>query len=103
MGTGPAGEGRRVERVEVSEVMKVVHCQRDAYTHYIGRPSSLGNPFVLGRDGNRAQVIRQFEFYARNTPGVLADIRALPADAILGCWCHPKPCHGDVIIKLWHE
>ncbi|WP_129677783.1 DUF4326 domain-containing protein [Candidatus Chloroploca sp. Khr17] len=24
--------------------------------HYIGRPSPLGNPFVIGRDGTRAEV-----------------------------------------------
>ena len=28
---------------------------------------------------------------------------ALPADAVLGCFCKSKRCHGDVIVKLWHE
>jgi hypothetical protein len=22
---------------------------------------------------------------------------------ILGCWCHPLPCHGDVLVKLIKE
>jgi hypothetical protein len=30
--------------------------------HYIGRPSPLGNPFVLGRDDTRAQVIARYRF-----------------------------------------
>jgi hypothetical protein len=28
---------------------------------YIGRPSIWGNPFVIGRDGDRAEVIGQYE------------------------------------------
>ena len=27
---------------------------------YIGRPSPLGNPFVIGRDGDREEVIRKY-------------------------------------------
>jgi hypothetical protein len=30
-------------------------------------------------------------------------IRALPANAVLGCWCKPGSCHGDVIVKIWKE
>ena len=36
---------------------KVVHCKREPFDIYIGRPSKWGNPFVIGRDGNREQVI----------------------------------------------
>ena len=36
---------------------KVVHCKRAPFDIYIGRPSKWGNPFVIGRDGNREQVI----------------------------------------------
>ena len=21
----------------------------------------------------------------------------------LGCWCHPDPCHGDILIELIHK
>jgi len=27
---------------------------------YIGRPSKWGNPFVIGRDGSRADVIAKY-------------------------------------------
>lgn len=37
--------------------MRVVHCRKERYTHYIGRPSVLGNPFHLGTHGTRAEVI----------------------------------------------
>jgi len=83
--------------------MKVVHCKRQTYTHYIGRPSALGNPFVIGRDGTRAEVIAKFKAYALKTPSVLQAIQALPEQSILGCWCSPQACHGDVIIELWNK
>jgi hypothetical protein len=78
--------------------MKVVHCKKVPYNIYIGRPTVYGNPFVIGKDGNREEVIRKFEEYARNN-----FISLLHKDAILGCWCAPEMCHGDVIIKLWKE
>lgn len=27
---------------------------------YVGRPSVLGNPFIIGRNGNREAVIQQY-------------------------------------------
>ena len=48
-------------------------------------------------------VMRRFEKHARRSPALLALIKALPENARLGCYCTPKPCHGDVIVKLWKE
>lgn len=83
--------------------MKVVHCKKERYDVYIGRPSVLGNPFVIGKDGTREEVIAKFEQYARANKDVLAIIRMLSEHTVLGCWCKPLACHGDVIIKLWSE
>jgi len=96
--------------------MKVVHCRYSEYTHYIGRPSSLANRYtnkstkfstVRGKPvvvvGSVEEAITGFELDALNDPKILIEIRELPADAILGCWCKPGPCHGDVIITLWKE
>ena len=94
--------------------MRIVHCMRDHYTHYIGRPhkeiprqewegSVFGNPFPLYKESERAVVIRRFEDYARSTPSILDAIAALPEDAVLGCWCAPKPCHGAIIVTIWKE
>lgn len=70
---------------------------------YIGRPSIFGNPFVIGRDGSREQVIAKFEEYARSNKQLLQAIRALDENAVLRCFCKPLACHGDIIIKLWKE
>lgn len=83
--------------------MKVVHCKKEKFTHYIGRPSPLGNPFVVGKDGSREEVVIKFKRYAVNTPIILEAIRALPKDAVLACWCAPLDCHGNAIMEIWED
>jgi hypothetical protein len=82
--------------------MNVVHVNQ-AHTHYIGRPSIFGNPFMINPQNTREQVIEQFETYARRNSVLLTAIRQLPADAVLGCYCAPHACHGDVIVDIWKE
>ncbi|WP_218952195.1 DUF4326 domain-containing protein [Amycolatopsis anabasis] len=61
----------------------------------IDRASKWGNPFVLGRDGDRDTVVRRFEFeYLPYQPTLLAALGELRAKA-LGCWCAPELCHGE--------
>ena len=60
---------------------------------YIGRPSPLGNPF-RGRG-----AVSLFERHLRERPDLLAILPSLRGKT-LGCWCKPKPCHGDVIARL---
>lgn len=83
--------------------MKVVNKRKEPFTIYVGRGSIFGNPFIIDRDGTRDEVIEKYEAYARATPYLLKAIKSLPEDAILGCYCSPNKCHGDVIIKLWSE
>jgi len=81
--------------------MRVVHCKKESFSHYIGRPNILGNPYSIQGD-NRSLVLEQYEKYARMN--LMEQIAALPENAVLGCWCKPKyDCHGDIIIKLWKE
>ena len=82
--------------------MKVTHVKQKIFTVYIGRPSVYGNPFIIGKDGTRAEVIQKFKKYARKNKRVRDAIMALPKNAILGCHCKPKACHGDVI-KILHK
>lgn len=94
--------------------MHVVNVRFSSCTHYIGRQSSynpdehgefvrLGNPYRLTGALSRGEVVNAYEEWARSQPLVLKQIKALPRNAILGCWCKPLACHGDVIIKLWKE
>lgn len=73
---------------------------------YIGRPSLFGNPFVIGRDGTRAEVVEKYRHWLwqqmRQNPEMLRRVAGL-AGRDLVCWCSPKPCHGDVLISasIW--
>jgi hypothetical protein len=84
---------------------RVVHCRREPYDVYIGRPGPWGNPFVLGRDGNRELVIEKYRAYLRerlaHEPGLRERIvRELGGGTVLGCWCAPRPCHGHVLARV---
>ena len=77
----------------------VLHCKRAAHDVYIGRPSKWGNPFVIGPDGTRDDVIARYEAWLLEQPEL---VDALPelAGKTLGCWCAPRACHGDVLARL---
>lgn len=75
---------------------------------YIGRGSPLGNPFVIGVDGTREEVIEKCEQYLNKAidqrdPVVIMGLTQLNEDSNLLCYCEPAPCHGRVVEKLWRE
>jgi hypothetical protein len=78
---------------------QVVHCKHAPYDVYIGRPSKWGNPFRIGRDGTRVEVIEKYRRWLQTQPHLLAALPELRGKT-LGCWCKPKPCHGDVLAEL---
>lgn len=86
----------------------VVHCRKAAYDVYIGRPSKWGNPFSY-KQGTlaeyvlpREQVIPAYEAWVRQQPHLMAALGELRGK-VLGCWCKPGPCHGDVLARLADE
>ena len=83
-------------------VLDVVHCKKDVFDVYIGRPSKWGNPFKIGVDGTRDEVIRKYREYVLRTPQLNNALHELEGK-ILGCWCAPKPCHGDILVVLANE
>lgn len=78
---------------------RVVHCKRGSFDVYIGRPSKWGNPFRLAKESDRAEVLVQYEAWLMQQPKLLAQLHELRGKT-LGCWCAPKPCHGDVLARL---
>lgn len=64
---------------------------------YIGRPSKWGNPYVIGRDGSREDVIRKYEMYF-NASYLCHEVSELKGKDLV-CWCSPEACHGDVLLK----
>jgi len=77
----------------------LVNINDDAYEVYIGRGTKWGNPFRIGKDGTRKEVVIKYEEWIMTKPNLLEDLVELEGK-ILGCHCKPKACHGDVLEKL---
>ena len=85
---------------------RVVHCKREQYDVYIGRPSKWGNP-VSHLDGKgdvkvdtREEAIAAYEVYLQMNPDLVEAAKTELRGKVLGCWCSPLPCHGDVLLKI---
>jgi len=67
---------------------------------YIGRPSKWGNPFVIGRDGDRETVIAKYKVWLETQPNLTDAARRELGGKNLVCFCAPLPCHGDVLLEI---
>ena len=77
--------------------------QGHAYDEYIGLGSMWGNHCIS--EGTRSSAIRAYERRMRKfmeDAGWRVELKAL-AGKKLGCHCSPKPCHGDVLVKIFLE
>lgn len=61
---------------------------------YCGRGSPYGNPFVIGKDGDRDEVCDRFE--AEILPTL--DVAALRGKDLV-CFCAPRRCHCDALLQ----
>lgn len=78
------------------------------YDSYIGRAnprrglkaSPFANPFKIGVDGDRAEVIAKYRLWLIDRPALIhRAVRELRGKR-LGCWCAPEACHGDVLAEI---
>lgn len=77
------------------------------YTHgrplgavYVGRPSPWGNPFVIGKHGDRSEVIEKYRQMVFSDPKLLAQIKRQLRGKDLLCYCKPRECHADVLLEI---
>ena len=72
---------------------------------YVGRPTKWGNPFTIGRHGERDEVISLFEQWVMLPEQAhlreAAKIELRGKDLV--CFCAPKPCHADVWMRIANE
>jgi len=80
----------------------VVHCKRSRHDVYIGRPGPWGNPFTIGTDGTREEVVATYRAWLLTQPELLRRIPELRGK-VLGCWCAPHLCHGHVLAEFANE
>ena len=79
------------EQVEINDV-------------YIGRPSKWGNPYSIGQDGTRSDVIAKHREWLKGQPHLLDALPELKGKNLV-CYCAPQACHGDTLLKLtsWED
>ena len=66
----------------------------------IDRTTRWGNPFVIGRDGTRSEVIAKYRVWLWRqieSGKIKIDDLAPLHGQTLACWCAPRACHGDVL------
>src|SRR2546423_7678300 len=100
--------------------MSVVNWKSDPFDVYVGRhvpdgPAQVppekciyGNTFVLhdvDDTEGRVQVVRNYERWllAPEQRELVAKVKNELPGKVLGCWCKPKICHGDVLLRTASE
>lgn len=83
----------------------VVNKYKSKYDVYIGRGSKWGNPFPISETDSREDVIDKYKewFFKEFESGNITeeDVLSLTGKR-LGCYCSPKPCHGDFIVEVFN-
>ena len=60
--------------------------------------SKWANPFSIRKYG-REDCLKKYKEYILSNEDLMSKLNELKGK-ILGCWCHPESCHGDILIKL---
>ena len=71
----------------------------------VARPTTWGNPYKIGEDGTRAEVIELFKRSLLTGKGRVSysvgDVRRELAGFNLACWCKlDQGCHADVLLQI---
>lgn len=87
---------------------RVVNINKEEYDVFIGRGSKWGNPFTHIKDKitlaetiveTREEAIEKYREYLSNNKELLDSLDELEGK-ILGCYCKPKSCHGDILLEF---
>ena len=67
---------------------------------YIGRGSAFGNPFIIGRDGDRNAVCDKYKEMLAGNASLREKVKSELRGKNLVCFCAPRRCHGDLLLEL---
>ena len=82
---------------------QIVNKKHSSYDVDIGRPSIWGNPYIIGRDGDRATVIAKYKEHFLGSFHLKQLATEKLKGKVLGCYCKPEACHGDVIVEFLED
>lgn len=77
---------------------RVVHCKKEPFDVLIDRTTILGNPYTL-KTYTREEAINLYRYRLFNSPELIELLKTIQGK-VLGCWCKPLPCHGDVLAEV---
>lgn len=87
---------------------RVVNISQEDYDVFIGRGSKWGNPFTHIKDKHtladtivdtREEAIERYREYILGNTNLMNSLDELEGK-VLGCYCKPKSCHGDILLEL---
>ncbi len=88
---------------------RVVNKNFEEYDVYIGRGSKWGNPYSHVQSSyptikvdTREEAIECYALYLAESPDLLDSLEELQGK-VLGCYCKPLACHGDVLVRMINE
>ena len=91
-------------------VVNIKDSPKKQHDVFIGRPGLFGNPFSFQAKAkakylvkDRKEALESYEKWVKNQGNILVLLYKLKNDSILGCFCKPLACHGDILIKLYNE
>lgn len=83
------------------------------------RPGKLGNPFVVGRHGTRAECVDLHRKLLAGYLCISVDLACIEAQRAhrvyvranrkrlrgcnIACWCKGRPCHGDTLLEVFNR
>lgn len=82
----------------------VVHVNKAPFDTYIGRAgrgyeqSLFCNPFKIDKQCARNEAIVKFQAYFEADSALQSKALVLKG-RVLGCWCKPDSCHGDILVE----
>lgn len=86
----------------------VRYARRNGLYVPVCRPTKWGNPFTIGRDGDRQQVVLKHRFWFEESDEAAPLREACHPELYgkwLGCYCAPAMCHADYLCEFaeWAE
>lgn len=90
----------RVINVRIPDEAWDVYVGRGADPRTGKRSNRWGNQFVIGQGMDRDAVIAAHLQHVLERPWLIDAIRSDLKGLTLGCWCKPRPCHGDTLATI---
>lgn len=109
----------RLSRAKGFNLQAASHALNGLPAVNIARPGPLGNPFIVGQDGDRQECVHLFRMLLagklaiscrasvesqRLVIGYIAEHLKVLRSRNVACWCAlDAPCHGDPLLDLFNR